>query len=157
MKKFAIAWVFMFFVTSRFSVAFAQDCCCETCGQTSKPVTAVEVSEEYTVKRKSYDWYTSIPQIRSWTKDTPRASVTVTIALGYAKEDKQVATEISERRIEIVDFLRTYFSNKTFNELSFEQEVILREEIRDYINKQILSNSKIEDVRFTQKDVIQQY
>lgn len=123
----------------------------------AKPVTAVGVSEEYTVNRPSYDWYTSLDQIRTMSNDTTPASVTVTIALGYKKDDKQASTEITEKRIEIIDFLRRYFSSKTFVELSFEFEDILREEIRNQINDDILSNSKIRDVRFTQKDIVQQY
>ncbi len=123
----------------------------------SKPQTVVGVSQEYTVNRPSYDWYTSLDQIRTSTDDTTPSSVTVTIALGYKKEDKAASTEITEKRIEIIDFLRRYFSTKTYEELKPYNEDILREEIRNQINDDILSNSKIREVRFTQLDVVQQY
>ncbi len=118
--------------------------------------TAIPVSEEYTTKREIYDWYTSLDQIRTSTSDAIPASVTVTIVLGYKKDDKAASAEITERRIEIIDFLRRYFSEKTVEELKPQNEDILRQQIRDQINDDILTNSRIKDVRFTSKDVIQQ-
>ncbi len=123
----------------------------------SKPQTVIGVSQEYSVNHPSYDWYTSLDQIRTLTDDTTPASVTVTIALGYKKDDKAASTEITEKRIEIIHFLRHYFSTKTYDELKPYYEDILREEIRNQINDDILSGSKIRDVRFTQLDVVQQY
>ena len=118
--------------------------------------TAIPVGEEYTVRRESYDWYTSLDQIRTATSDPVPASVSVTIALGYKKDDKTASTEITERRIEIIDFLRRFFSEQTVEELKPQNEELLRQQIRDQINDDILSNSRIRDVRFTGKDVVQQ-
>lgn len=121
-----------------------------------KSQTNIPISEEYTTKRESYDWYTSLDQIRTSTSDPIPASVSVTIVLGYKKDDKAASTEITERRIEIIDFLRRYFSEKTVEDLRPQNEDVLRQQIRDQINDDILSNSRIKDVRFTAKDVIQQ-
>ena len=121
-----------------------------------KPTTAIPASEEFVTKRESYDWYTSLDQIRTSTSDSIPASVTVTIVLGYKKDDKQTSTEITERRIEIIDFLRRFFAEKTVEDLKPQNEEILRQQIRDQINEDILSNARIRDVRFTAKDVIQQ-
>ena len=118
--------------------------------------TAIPVNEEYTVKRESYDWYTSLDQIRTSTSDAVPASVSVTIALGYKKEDKAASTEITERRIEIIDFLRRFFSEQTIEDLRPQNEEVLRQQIRDQINDDIFSNARIRDVRFTGKDVVQQ-
>lgn len=118
--------------------------------------TPVPVSEEYTVRRESYDWYTSLDQIRTSTSDPVPANVTVTIALGYQKDDRTAATEITERRIEIIDFLRRFFSEQTYEDLLPQNEEVLRQQIRDQINDDILSNSRIRDVRFTAKDVVRQ-
>lgn len=120
------------------------------------PSQSIPISEEYTVKRESYDWYTSLDQIRTSTSDPVPASVSVTIALGYKKEDKAASTEITERRIEIIDFLRRFFSEQTVEDLRPQNEEVLRQQIRDQINDDILSNSRIRDVRFTGKDVVQQ-
>lgn len=118
--------------------------------------TAIPVSEEYTTKREVYDWYTSLDQIRTSTSDPVPASVSVTIALGYKKDDKMASSEITERRIEIIDFLRRFFSEQTVEDLKPQNEELLRQQIRDQINDDILSNSRIRDVRFTGKDVVQQ-
>ena len=121
-----------------------------------KSQTVIPVGEEYTVQREVYDWYTSLDQIRTSTSDPIPASVVVQVALGYKKDDKTASTEITARRIEIIDFLRRFFSEKTADELRPQNEEILRQQIRNQINDDILSNSRIRDVRFTTKDVVQQ-
>ena len=118
--------------------------------------TAVPVSEEYSGKKEEYDWYTSIDQIRTQTCDPIPASVSVTVAFGYRKDDKQASTEITARRIEIIDFLIQFFSEKTAEELAPKNNKLIQQQIRDRINDDILSNSRIRDVKFTAKDVIQQ-
>lgn len=121
-----------------------------------KQQTTIPVAEEYTEKREIYDWYTSLDQIRTTTNDPVPASVVIQVALGYKKDDKAASTEITARTVEIRDFLRRYFSEKTIEDLKPQNEEVLRQQIRDQINDDILSNSKIRDVRFTTKDVVQQ-
>ena len=61
------------------------------------------------------------------------------------------------RSVEIKDFLRRYFSGKTAAELkNVDNEDKLKMEIRNGINDKVLSGSKIRDVSFDQKDVIEQ-
>ena len=50
----------------------------------------------------------------------------------------------------------TNFSERTVEDLKPQNEEILRQQIRDQINDDILSNSRIRDVRFTTKDVVEQ-
>ncbi|MCH5294639.1 MAG: flagellar basal body-associated FliL family protein [Treponema sp.] len=121
-----------------------------------KKQTFIPVSEEYTTQREDYDWYTSLDQIRTSTSDAMPASVSVTIALGYKKDDKAASAEITSRRIEIIDFLRRFFSEKTVEELKPQNEEVLKQQIRDQINDDILSNARIRAVMFTAKDVVQQ-
>ena len=52
--------------------------------------------------------------------------------------------------------MRRYFTQKTAEELAPQNEENLKIEIRNAINDQILSSSKIKDVRFMQLDVIAQ-
>jgi len=121
-----------------------------------KPQTTIGVSEEYTEKREKFDWYTSLDQIRTTTADPVPASVIVQVALGYKKDDKAASTEITARTVEIRDFLRRYFSEKTIEELKPQNEPLIRQQIRDQINDDILSDSRIRDVRFLNKDVVEQ-
>ena len=125
-------------------------------GAGGNPQTSVPISETYSIAREDYDWYTSLDQIRTQTSDLVPASVNITIALGYKKDDKKASTEITSRRIEIIDFLRRFFSERTIEELKPKNEELLKQQIRDQINDDILSNSRIRAVMFTQKDVVQQ-
>lgn len=124
--------------------------------KSGKQQTSIPISEEYTEKREIFDWYTSLDQIRTTTSDPVPASVIIQVALGYKKDDKVASTEITARTIEIRDFLRRYFSEKTIEDLKPQNEEVLRQQIRDQINDDILTTSKIRDVRFTTKDVVQQ-
>ena len=120
-----------------------------------KSQTAIPVGQEYTTAREAYDWY-KLDQIRTYSKDDIPASVTVEVQLGYKKDDKAASTEITQRKVELIDFLRRFFSDKTIEELKPEKEDILRQDIRDQINDDILTNTSIRDVRFTAKDVVKQ-
>ncbi|MBD5447888.1 MAG: flagellar basal body protein FliL [Treponema sp.] len=124
-------------------------------GNTSQQM-AVPVTEEYSATRELLDWYTSLGSLRTKTSDAIPASVVVDVVLGYKKEDKATSTEITQRSIELKDFLRRYFTQKTAEELAPQNEENLKIEIRNAINDQILSSSKIKDVRFMQLDVIAQ-
>lgn len=120
----------------------------------SGPVIAI--SEEYQAQREILDWYTSLGAIRTKTSDDIPASVVVDIALGYKKDDKACSTEITQRNIELKDFLRRYFTQKTISELRPQNEQKLKIELRNEINDEILSSSKIKDISFLQLDVLEQ-
>ncbi|MCI1207856.1 MAG: flagellar basal body-associated FliL family protein [Treponema sp.] len=116
----------------------------------------ITISEEYEGKREILDWYQSLGSIRTTTADPNPASVVVEVVLGYKKDDKATSAEITARTIEIKDFLRRYFSEKTAEELRPQNEDKLRIEIRNAINDDILSTSKIKEVRFLTKEVVEQ-
>ena len=114
------------------------------------------ISDEYVVQKEILDWYTSLGAIRTKTSDELPASVVVDIALGYKKDDKATSTEITQRTIELKDFLRRYFTEKTIVELRPQNEQKLKIELRNAISDEILSSSKIKDVSFQQLDVLEQ-
>lgn len=116
---------------------------------------AIPMTEEYTAAKEILDWYTSLGLIQTRTMEANPASVRVDVVLGYKKEDKATSTEITQRTVELKDFLRRYFTQKTAEELRPQNEENLKIEIRNAINDTILSSSKIKDVRFMQMDVIQ--
>ena len=127
-------------------------------GKGGKKQTSVPVSLEYQEEREIYDWYTSLEQIRTQSNDELPASVVVQVALGYKKDDKVTSTEITQRTVEIRDFLRRYFSERTYEELKPQNEKNLSIQIRDQINDDILSRkARIRDVKFVPKDVVKQY
>lgn len=126
-------------------------------GKNSTTVTAIPASEKYVSgQREIYDWYTSLGIIQTTTADDPPATVRVDVALAYKKDDKAASTEITARLVELKAFLRRYFSSKTAAELrNPNNEDALENEIKNGINDKILSSSRIRDVVFQQKDVIQ--
>jgi len=125
-------------------------------GGNNSGAVAAPVTEEYTGSKEILDWYTSLGLIQTRTMEVNPASVRVDVVLGYKKEDKATSTEITQRTVELKDFLRRYFTQKTAEELRPQNEENLKIEIRNAINDSILSSSKIKDVRFMQMDVIQQ-
>ena len=125
-------------------------------GTNNTATVAVPVSPEYTSKRELLSWYNSIGSIKTKTCDEVPASVIVEVVLGYKVDDKTTATEITQRQIEIKDFLRRYFTGKTTAELRPNNEAKLQMEIRNTINDDILSTSRIKDVKFLTLDVLEQ-
>lgn len=125
-------------------------------GTNNTATVAVPVSPEYTSKRELLSWYNSIGSIKTKTCDEIPASVIVEVVLGYKIDDKTTATEITQRQIEIKDFLRRYFTGKTSEELRPNNEAKLQMEIRNTINDDILSTSRIKDVKFLTLDVLEQ-
>jgi len=121
-------------------------------------VTTIPSSEEYVSgQREIFDWYTSLGVIQTTTCDDPPAAVRIDVALAYKKDDKATSTEITQRTVELKAFLRRYFSGKTAAELrNTNNEDALENEIKNGINDKILSSSRIRDVVFQQKDVIEQ-
>ncbi|MDY2844160.1 MAG: flagellar basal body-associated FliL family protein [Treponema sp.] len=125
-------------------------------GNNSGAPSSILMTEDYTPTREILDWYTSLGLIQTKTMEANPASVRVDVVLGYKKEDKATSTEITQRTVELKDFLRRYFTQKTAEELRPQNEENLKIEIRNAINDSILSSSKIKDVRFLTLDVIQQ-
>jgi len=123
-------------------------------GGSGKNQTIVPVSEEYTGLREVLQWYQAVGVIKTKTADEIPASVIVDMAFGYPLEDKATPTELTSRLVELKDFLRSFFNRKTVAELKNEEKVKI--EIRNAINDNILSKSKIRDVRFTQYEIVEQ-
>lgn len=123
-------------------------------GGAGKNQTVIPVSEEYTGLREVLQWYQAVGSIQTRTNDTIPASVIVDIALGYNLDDKATPAELSSRLVELKDFLRSYFRRKTAAELRNEDKVKI--ELRNAINDNILSKSKIKDVRFTKYEIVEQ-
>ncbi len=127
-------------------------------GKSSTQVTAIPTTEDYVSgHREIYDWYTSLGQIQTNTCDDIPATVRVDLALGYKKDDKATSTEITQRTVELKSYLRKFFNSKTAAELrNANNEDALENEIKNGINDKILSGSRIRDVKFQTKDIIEQ-
>ncbi len=112
------------------------------------------VSEEYRETRDVLQWYQAIGILKVYTADRIPATLIVDVALGYTNNDKSTPQELSARKVEIIDFLRSYFKGKTTAELRQEEKIKI--EIKHEINDNVLTKNKIKDVRFTQYDIVEQ-
>ena len=130
-------------------------CSCISGGNTSQQAV-IPVSQEYGSKREVLDWYTSLGQVSTKTSDAIPASVIVEVVLGYKQADKAASTEITQRQIEIKDYLRRYFTELTVEDLRPRNEEKRRIEIKKAINQKILKDSEIRDVRFLSLQIIEQ-
>ncbi len=124
-------------------------------GGAGKSQTPIPISEEYTGQREVLSWFSqAIGTIQTRTSDEIPASVVVDIALGYEETDKIAPTELSSRIVELKDYLRSYFQRNSAADLRNEEKVKI--EIRNEINDNILTKSKIKDVRFTKYEIVEQ-
>jgi flagellar FliL protein len=123
-------------------------------GGSGENKSAIPVSEEYTGTKEVLQWFTAIGAIQTRTSDSLPASVVCDIVLGYTMDDKATPTELTSRLVELKDYLRSFFQHKTAAELRNEDKIKI--EIRNSINDNILSNSKIKDVRFTKYEIVEQ-
>jgi flagellar FliL protein len=125
-------------------------------GGNSAGQAVIPTSQDYQGQREVLDWYQAIGQIRIRSSDPIPAAITVEPVLGYKQADKTTQTELTSRQIEIKDFLRRYFSEKAAADLRPQNEEKVRIEIRNSINDDILTSSKIRDVKFLTFEIIEQ-
>jgi len=103
------------------------------------------------------DWYKNLGTFQLFTNDEKPATLRVEIYLGYKKGDKDCLTEITNRRVEIKEYLRMYFRKKTAAELKNPaNHGLFIVEIKEAINQNILTDSWIRDIKFNQFEVVEQ-
>ncbi len=113
-----------------------------------------QVSEEYNTKPPIMVTYgSSMPQIRGRTADKVPQSFIIELDLAYPEDNADaLTTEITQRLPAIVDLVRSYFNSKKAEELAPANEVYLKLQLKEKINR-ILTNGPIEDIYFTKKDI----
>jgi flagellar FliL protein len=119
------------------------------------PQTSIADNALYVGVRPTYNFFTSIGQIRTNTRDAVPSSVVVDMVLGYDLNDNAAMTEINGRLYELRDFVRSYFRSKTAAELQPENEARLKQEIVELLNTRIFSSARIRMVFFNQFDVME--
>ncbi len=115
--------------------------------QQSKPLTSIPTSEDFRGTMPIYATFTGLDQISTNTVDNEAWAIIVKITLAYETTDKQIADELNQRRYQIQDDLRNFFSTKGIAQLLPERERMLKEEIRERLNR-LLSKPAIKDVYF---------
>lgn len=103
----------------------------------------------------SVDDYKSEKIVYSWSdefttenKTADGVVVSLSVVFGYKTDDKATLTEITARKEIIAVYLRQFIAQKSAADLSPKNEDILQTEIKNAVNDEILSSSRIRAVRF---------
>jgi flagellar FliL protein len=117
--------------------------------------TSVKTSEDYVDVIPAYVYSTQLPEMRLSTSDKPAATVVVKVLIGYEKNNKALENELTERKPQMVDRLRRYFSSKKAEDLQPDKETKLKEELRSELNN-MTKVKGIRDILFEKLQTIEQ-
>lgn len=113
----------------------------------AKPMSNVPTSEEYQRAAPVWATFTSLDQISTNTIDKEPWAIMVKLNLAYDSSDKTVQTELNERKHQLQDALRNYFSSKKIEALMPDKEFELKAEIREMLNR-MMNKPAIKDIYF---------
>lgn len=113
-----------------------------------------EASPEYTAKTPVYQYY-GIDQIRARTTDETPYTVLVNAKLGYEKNNKKIQSELINRKDQIIDLMRRFFSNYEASELEPEDEQQLKNKLKERINSIMSVSNAVKDIVFIEFNVIE--
>lgn len=117
--------------------------------------TVVSSTETYQPKKPQYSWFSTIGVIRTRTKDPTPYSVVVNVIIGYEQDNKLAQNELTNRLYELKDFIRNFFSLKYASDLKPENEVQLKQEIKQQMNNGLFYDFKVQEILFQQLDVVE--
>jgi len=117
--------------------------------------TAIPTASPFVGTRPTFTAFTGIGQVRTMTNDPIPYSVVVEMIIHYDLNDNAAMTELNDRRLELVDFTRTFFRSKRAHDLRPENEQRLRQEIIEHLNTRILNTARVRMITFNQLDVMQ--
>jgi flagellar FliL protein len=115
-------------------------------------MTQANASDVLVAKTPAYDWY-SIAEIRTRTADQPPATVIVEILMGYESGSKAVQGELVRRDNQIFDLARQYFSRKTREDLSPNNEAVVKLELQEQFNRLLTIGNAVQQIVFKQYNV----
>lgn len=84
-------------------------------------------------------YYKNVEEINAPTRDEKLTFYSVKVDLGYDSGDKRMQTLLNENRKVLKDIVRNYFSGLTAEEMSVENEFLLKAGLLIRINKKLLS------------------
>jgi flagellar FliL protein len=116
--------------------------------------TVIDPTAEYIGTRPQYATFALIGQLNTRTRDQTH-TVVVDMLLEYDLNNNAAATELTGRVNQLRDFTRNYFAGKHHTELEPENEVTLKQEIRELLNTRYLDTAKVRGVLFNKLDVME--
>jgi len=110
-------------------------------------------SSPYIGSRPAFSYF-DIGRISVRTRDlATNFTVSVEMIIGYDESDQNTLQELNNRRIELRDFTRRYFSEKTAAELAPEREESLKADIREQLNTRFLDTRGVRIILFNRLDI----
>jgi flagellar FliL protein len=107
-----------------------------------KNQTVVPQTDSYVATKPVYSVFTLLEEVSTRTRDTSPYTVVVKLNIGYDEGDNATASEFTQRRYVMQDFLRNYFARKYAEELKPENEARLKNEIKELLNTQVLDKAR---------------
>lgn len=122
-----------------------------------KQQTAIPVTESYLGTKPQYQMFKLLGPVTTRTKDPVPYTVRVDMIIGYDENDNTSGAEFTARQDQIREFLRRYFLGKTAAQIGPEpeKEDVVKREIREQINTQILDKARIRIILFNVFDVME--
>jgi flagellar protein FliL len=118
-----------------------------------KPQSVVMQTEDYQSTLPTYAYYSALGEIRTRTRDKTPYAVVVRINLGYPLgSDKLFLEKLTTSTPRLRDAVRSYFSEKSAEELGPENEQVVKQQILDLANN-IIEGGQIKEVLFERFDV----
>ncbi len=115
----------------------------------SKPMTELPNSEDYQRATPQWAVFTAMTQVSTSTIDKEPWAVIIKVDIAYDINDKEIAPELSARKYQMQDFLRSFFTSKSIKELGTDRERVLKEELRNKLNE-MLTKPAIKDIYFSE-------
>ncbi|GMO23358.1 MAG: hypothetical protein Ta2B_02540 [Termitinemataceae bacterium] len=113
-----------------------------------KSATVVPQTDSYVAIKPQYAMFTLIGSVSTSTKDPTPYNVSVKMIIGYDLNDNTSNTELVARQYELRDFVRRYFSRKYAAELSPDNEVRIKNEIKELLNTTVLEKARARQILF---------
>ncbi len=95
----------------------------------------------------------ALPEIRGRTADQSPVTFIVEANLAYEQNNKVIQTELIGRTVQLEDLVRSFFSDRTADQLTPENEQTLKAQLIEEINR-IMTTGKIKDIYFTEYNVV---
>ena len=112
-------------------------------GGSRQPIT--NVPQEYKSIADPYEYYENLDSIRGTTSGMNPAVFSGKFVIGYTKGDKEINTELIERKNQIQNKILTYLSRKNYDELKPDRYEEIQEQLKGLING-MLKSGKIKEI-----------
>jgi flagellar FliL protein len=117
-------------------------------GSGKQAQATIPQTESYAAVKPPLASYELIGSINTTTSDTVPYSVSVFPILQYDIGDTVTQTELTARKDQLQDFMRSYFRGKKIDDLAPEKEGNIKNEIRELLNTTILEKARVRAVLF---------